>query len=315
MYKILLENATFRELNIPISPEKRMEMDRKIRKSEPVDPIITWNSYVLKGYEQHDLSRKYHRNIPIQIMYFARKTEAIAWLCREQMKRTDLTWTGRAWLISRLYDALLEISRQQIAKENFQYRQITPSPSTEKREKAAHENRLLLEELGQKYNCHRDTIRRYVQFGRRLDMLEEKIPGIRNRILTGGLNVMMAHMPALLKMPLEQLESMADNGDIRRLRPPAELYNIPQRNRKHRKKKSIQVKTGIKQMPEYDPDADLNGLRYTIGAWRKAINRTKNQADFGRATAAGKVRLKQELDKLMSETESLCKILEEQPDD
>ena len=63
-------------------------------------------------------------------------------------------------------------------------------------------------------------------------------------------------------------------------------------------------------MPEYDPDADINGLRYTVSAWRNAITRTALQADLRRATPEGKNSLKQELRKLIFESDTLCQILD-----
>ena len=63
-------------------------------------------------------------------------------------------------------------------------------------------------------------------------------------------------------------------------------------------------------MPEYDPDAELNGLRYTIPAWRKAILRTAIRTDFSRTTDNGKEGLKQALRGLVVEAECLSKMLE-----
>ena len=310
MYRLLLSDTVFRELNIPVSPEARMELDRKIRKNEPTNPIITWKGYILTGYEQDDLCLKYRRSPALKEMVFPRKSDAVAWLCREQLKRSDLNWTGRAWLISRLYEALREIAKRQTAKDNFRYRQLSPSTQTDEYARPPQENVSILKLLGEEYNLHKETVRRYVQFGRKLDRLEEKIPGMRVRILTGNLTVMMTHMSALLKMPAEQLEQMADDRHTRQLIPPREYYTPVPQNRKSSKKRNIKVETAIKKMPEYDPDADINGLRYTVSAWRNAITRTALQADLRRATPEGKNSLKQELRKLIFESDTLCQILD-----
>ena len=58
------------------------------------------------------------------------------------------------------------------------------------------------------------------------------------------------------------------------------------------RREKMTCEPGIKQMPKYDPDAELNGLRYTVSAWRNAIARTALQADLRRATPAGKNSLK-----------------------
>ena len=318
MYSLLLiSDDTFRALNIPISQEARKEMDRKIKKGESVPPIISWKGRILTGYEQDEICLKYHRSFAVtKEMYFPRKSDAIAWLCHEQLKRDDLNWAAKAWLISRLYEALRDISRRQAAKDEFQYRQLSPSAQTaSKLSGLSRENGSILKQLGTEFIYHKETIRRYVRFGRQLDKLEELVPGSRIKVLTGSQAIMMSHMPALLKMPVEQLERMINDKKTRRLLPSPEYYAPNQRIRKTRPKKDIKYEPGIKQMPKYDPDADLNGLRYTVGAWRKAITRTAVQADLSRATEAGKADLKQVLRKLIHEAQDLCKLLEEKQND
>ncbi len=310
MFRLLLSDNTFRALNIPISPEARKELERRILKNEPTNPILSWKGLILTGYEQDDLCLKYHRNPAIKEMAFQRRTDAIVWLCRQQLTRTDLNWAGKAWLISRLYDALREISRMQTARDDFQHRQFSPSSQSGLRTFVPKESVALLKALGAEFQYHKETIRRYVQFGRKLDRLEEKVPGVRVRILTGSLTVMMTHMSALLKMPKEQLEKMAEDRHVRQLIPPTEYYTPLPQNRKAKTKSTVKVEPAIKKMPEYDPDADINGLRYTVSAWRNAIARTMLQADLNHATAAGKNSLKQELRKLIFDSDNLCQVLD-----
>ena len=316
MFRMLLSDNTFRTLNIPITPEARKELDRKIQKNEPTGPVISWKGFILTGYELDDLCLKYHRSPAIKEMNFLRRTDAIAWLCREQLKRTDLNWAGKAWLISRLYEALQDISKRQTAKDTFQYRQFSPSFRTAALARPPQESASILRQLGTEYHLHKETIRRYVQFGRKLDKLEEKVPGIRVRILTGNLTVMMTHMTALLKMPAEQVEKIANDRRNSQLVPPREYYTpVPQNRNSSSKKSNVKVETAIKKMPVYDPDADINGLRYTVSAWRNALARTALQADLRHATPTGKNNLKQELRKLIFDTDNLCRILEVPMDD
>lgn len=315
MFRFLLADETFRALNIPISPASRKEMERKVRKGESVDPIVSWNGYILTGYEQDDLYLKYHRSVSTKEMYFPRKSDAIAWLCQQQLKRTDLIWTAKAWLISRLYEALREVAQRQIAKEEFQYRQLSPSLRAANNFGPPKENNTILKQLGAEYNYHKETIRRYVRFGRQLDELERMVPGIRYRILTGDLEVMIRHMPALMKMPAEHLKEMADDKNFKALLPPSDFLAKSEAKKDARHKTNIHVEPGIKQMPEFDPDAELNGLRYTIPAWKKAIIRTAMRTDFSRITDVGKASLKQALCELITEAECLGRMLEGKQND
>lgn len=313
---LLISDPMFRALNIPLSPENRKELDRKIRRGEPVDPVISWKGYILTGYEQDDIFLKYRKSSAAvtKEMYFPRRSDAVAWLCHQQLKRTDLIWAAKAWLISRLYEALRDIASRRAASTEFQYRQLSPSTSSLPPIKPIRESTAVLNQLGEEFHYHKETIRRYIRFGRQLDKLEEKVPGIRNRILTGDLIVQMVHMPALTRVPAERLAVMIHDRRTRHLIPPSE-YITRAPERKHRQKNDIKVEPGIKQMPKYDPDAELNGLRYTMGAWRKAIARTAEQANFMNATEAGKEDLKQAINRLILEAQSLYRMLEEKQDD
>ena len=315
MFRFLLADETFRTLNIPISPASRKEMERKIRKGESVEPIISWKGYIVTGYEQDDLYLKYHRSVHTKEMFFHRKSDAVAWLCQQQLKRTDLIWAAKAWLISRLYEALREVANRQVAREEFQYRQLSPSSHTNEYFGQPKENSAILKQLGSDYNYHKETIRRYVRFGRQLDELEVMIPGIRIRILTGELEVLIRYMPALLKMPVEDLKEMVDNKNCKTLIPPSEFFVKTEAKKNDHQKTSIHVEPGIKQMPEFDPDAELNGLRYTIPAWKKAILRTAIRTDFSRTTDFGKESLKQALCELITEAQCLGRILEGKQND
>ena len=312
MYKFLLTDDTFKALNIPLPPEEYKGLDRKIRKGEHVDPILTWKGFILSGYEQDHLGLKYHKSIPVNEVYFPRKNDAIIWLCRHQLDRADLCWNAKAWLISRLYEALRESDQVQKAKETFQYRKFSPATCATSYQAPPRESGIIMKQIGSEYNFHKETVKRYIDFGRNLDRLEENNPGIRNRILTGEFTVKMSHMSALINMPTEKLAELIRKSDDKRLIPPPEYdTEAPKRKRGRKKKDHIRIETGIKQMPEYDPDAALNGLVFTIGAWKKAISRTAEQTDLSRTTEAGKENLQQALNKLIQEAEHLCRMLEE----
>lgn len=68
--------------------------------------------------------------------------------------------------------------------------------------------------------------------------------------------------------------------------------------------------TGIKQMPAYDPDAELNGLTFTVGAWERTVSRPRKLGNFQAATRGGKDRLLRALAALTAEIRELNHELE-----
>ena len=77
------------------------------------------------------------------------------------------------------------------------------------------------------------------------------------------------------------------------------------------KEKSVEPKPVIKQMPKFDPDAELSSLSLTIPSWCSSIERVMNVTDFQRSSKEGKKRLKVQLSNLMTVIDKITKILEE----
>ena len=63
-------------------------------------------------------------------------------------------------------------------------------------------------------------------------------------------------------------------------------------------------------MPAYDPDAELNGMTFTVSSWGRTVSRVREKTDFQAATPEGKQRLQQALTGLMAEVNELNQILE-----
>lgn len=77
------------------------------------------------------------------------------------------------------------------------------------------------------------------------------------------------------------------------------------------KEKIAEPKPVIKQMPKFDPDAELSSLSLTIPSWCSSIERVMNVTDFQRSSKEGKKRLKIQLSNLMTVINKITKILEE----
>ncbi len=311
MYRLLLTDDSFRELNIPLNPADRRELETRIRKSEILDPIPTWRSYVLMGYDQYELCMKYHRAFRWTEQFFARKGDAVAWVCRQQLKRGDITWTAKAWLIYRLYETLKTEERKREAKEQFQYKRLSPSLRTEAPTDHTTESPAMLALVGSEYSLHRDTVRRYAVFGRNIDKLETMFPGARSRILTGDLDIKFRHMPGIMRMPQEELKRQIEDPKCHKLIPPETNERNENKTTERRRRRDIRLQPGIKQMPAYDPDAELNGLGFTIETWIKAVARTGRSADLRHATREGRQQLQNALRRLRLETDCLYRMLEE----
>lgn len=67
----------------------------------------------------------------------------------------------------------------------------------------------------------------------------------------------------------------------------------------------------IKDMPEYDPDAEIASLTLTIPSWISSMNRVRDVSDMSKVSIAAKAKLLNELEKLGNATLKMLEILKE----
>ena len=316
MYRsFLLMDYEFRALNIPLPPDKRRSLEEQIRKNRQPLPIPTWNSYVLSQYDAYELCDKYHMTFYTEDKYFPTRHHAVAWICRQQLLRSDLVKPARVWLLYRLYRAEKAIAKSKQSRDYFQYRQL--SPSMRDTGPMIDTNRYpgVVLQLSAEYRIHPDTLVRYHSFGKKLDQLENMFPGVRTRILTGKLDIQLNQIGAVMEMPQSQLREMIENPRCRKLTAPKDRLppNKPESTR--RKRTKIVLQTAIKQTPEYDPDAVLKGLSYTVATWRKTLTQTREKPLLQTATESGKQQICAMLQELTAETNKLIHHLEGETDE
>ena len=316
MYRILKEDPDFRLFNLPLSEQDHSELERKIASGICPVTLISWKGYLADGYECYDLCQKYHVSAKSEDWYFSRKENAISWLCKKQLKRSDLCSNAFAWLLYRLYENELNLMKIRKAKDSFQYRQLSPSQFSSgplPDDKGSLELRF---RIAKEFDVCAGTIYRYISFGSKLDQLEKIFPGARIRILTGDLDIARAHIDKILTMPRDQLFHLLADPTCKKLLPvsgKASSHLTP--GKKAPSVPAVILSPQIKQMPVYDPDSELNALVYTVGSWVKAVTRTNDKADFQAATERGRNQLRQSLSELMKAVNDLNQRLEAFPNE
>ena len=171
--------------------------------------------------------------------------------------------------------------------------------------------------LGTKLNLSNGTVSKYGVFSRAVDAIFSKAPSIGEEILSGKFHISHDNTVELSKLTKEEImvihEHVTVNNNERL------LYSTIQRNRlsdKQRAKQEAKKKRSkepvIKQMPAYDPDAEISSLTLTIPMWISSMNRTKSIAKFSEATTQGLWKLEQQLNALSDAIKELKKIIEEE---
>ena len=194
----------------PLTTEEFQQLENNILADGVViNPIIVWDGVIVDGHNRYRIVKK-HPEIQFSTCEktFADRYEAIAWICKNQLGRRNLTPGQRKYLIGKQYEA--EKARHGGDRKSSEVKsssQIGNLISTEKTcEKIASEN-----------GISKNTVLRAEAFSKAVDIADEIEPGIRDEILAGKIKPTEKDVHALARADPEERPAL-----IEEMRKPSE---------------------------------------------------------------------------------------------
>ncbi len=277
----------FKNLVVKPSRKELKKLEKSILTLGCKKPIIVWEGVIVDGHSRYEICQKYSIPFAKQDIDFDSIEEAEDWICARQLEKLYISdeyrwyYYGKRMLLGRILDK----ARLSLKKYDEEIARKTHYSYTASR-------------LGNEYNICARTITEYEHYARAIDSLKEYELELVNKVLTGEKKVTQASIIRISK------EDFDINNRLRKL---IDNEYTPQ------KFESEERKPSIKDMPVFDPDAELSSLIYTIPTWIQWINRTI-KSDLERCSDTAKDSLKKELHDLKYSIESLILIMEETND-
>ena len=167
----------------PLREEELKQLEENILADGVViNPLIVWNGVIVDGHNRYRILQK-HPEIQFTTYekQFSDRYAAIAWICKNQLGRRNLTPQQFKYLIGQQYDA------EKLA-ERFRGNQYTSversgcgqNVHNQKSERTA-------EKIARENNLNEKYVRRAEHFAKGVDAAEEAVPGIKQEILTGSI--------------------------------------------------------------------------------------------------------------------------------
>ena len=93
------------QINPPSSDEQQLEQNI-LEERRLLNPIITWNGYIVDGHTRYRILKK-HQFIQFEVIEkdFANRYEVLAWICKNQLGRRNLTPEQKKFLIGKQAEA------------------------------------------------------------------------------------------------------------------------------------------------------------------------------------------------------------------
>ena len=176
----------------PLQFEEEQQLEQNIiAEGRLLNPIITWNGYILDGHTRYRILKK-HGFIKFEVeeIQLANKYEALAWICKNQLGRRNLSPERKKFLLGKEYESTKLAVGGQPGNCN-------PVKRT-------------CERIASEHGVGEKTVRRAEKYSRGIDAAEEAVPGAQEAILTGRIKATDAQIAALPAIPKEERPAILD---------------------------------------------------------------------------------------------------------
>lgn len=277
MNRELIIDDEFKNLISPLQRKEFIQLEENLLTDGCINPIIVWNGIIVDGHNRYQICRKH--NIPFMIREIAldSRDEVIAWICKNQLGRRNISEETRKYLIGRQYE-----SEKKIVKNPYGNNQYVINETLSASDNHRHRTAM---RIAKENNIAPTTVQKYSAYSCAIDKIQTKAPTVAEKILNGSCKVSHENIVQMANMKDEELQKLneyiSQNGkpfvEYRRSRQLLQDAALPSES--------------VKDMPKYDPDASVAELYLTMPSWISSMNRTKKNTDFSQISAHARAEL------------------------
>lgn len=263
------------------------------------EPILIWNDYIIDGHYRYNLCHKWEIPFSVEKVNFASRDDAIVWICRQHLKRQYLTSTNQRYLLGKYFNAERSVISKEQEDININGKFLSA-------------RYLAANKIAEGYSFSHHAVYKYGTMADSIDIIFAKEPELANRILSEQVKGSYANIRAVSQLPKDKLRSL--NRYLSDSQQDHILYSHIEHGFKTRgsgnqrleagasQKQTKKIRAEIKEMPRYDPDAEIASLALTIPSWISSIERAQSQTNMQLISADARQRIKIQLCQLSTTT-------------
>ena len=304
----LKTDVYFNRLIYILPNEQYTNLELQTLHSGCIREIYTWNGTVISERDQFEICLK--NSIPMKIahIFATSREEVTAWICRNQMKRNDIPDNMRKYLIGRLYSVEYILGAHAASRNRINIK--TPKDIIVGEPRYEEKITDLRQRLGKEFHISLATVCKYELFAQAIDVIYEVNADFSEKILSNSLKISQETVVSISQLPPKQILNTTYKISENRF----SYFKEQPIKRKHSKKEvqpTSLCESSIKDMPVFDPDAEIISLSLTIPSWISSIRRVQTSSDFSQVSMNAKNRLREELYKINITIEDIMKAIEE----
>ena len=187
----------------PLTDNEYKQLEENILKEgKLISPLMVWNNTLVDGHNRYEIVQE-HPEISFSTMPlpFDSREEVLAWICKNQLGWRNLTPEQKKFLIGKQYSVE---HRKPGGNGNNQYTVTTEEPVQEELcqndtiPPTATENSVR-KQIAEQHNVSESYVARSEKFMRGVQIMDQMIPGMQEKILSGQFKVRDADMHRLAR--------------------------------------------------------------------------------------------------------------------
>ena len=264
----------------PLTDDEFKQLEENILKEgKLISPLIVWNNTLVDGHNRYTILQKhpeiYFSTMPLR---FANREEALAWICKNQLGRRNLTPEQKKFLIGKQYsmehrkpggngnNQHTAAAKKTAPEELCQIDTIPPTSAEAS----------IRKQIAERNNVSESYVARSEKFMRGVEIMEQMIPGMQEKILSGQFKVRDADMHRLAKADYIDRQKIVDEI----LYPERKVEPKPNTNGAAPEPGKAPYMPMLKIESVYDSDAYPKDVRYEYVALENITTRFRTEFDY-----------------------------------
>lgn len=305
----------FKALIPKLRKNEYLQLESNIMMDGCREAIITWNGIIVDGHNRYEICHRHNIPFHIKEMEFDCREAVISWICANQLGRRNISEETRKYLIGLQYhtEKIATSKRNERGVNQFT---ITDKPSGVVAELSQEDlSHRTAQRLADEHHLSHCTVQKYAQYSRALDEISQHEPKLAAKILSGHYKISHRNVVELSKLTPEEMRRINRRIDTDSTSTPFIQYKrtrtvINNGKRELEQSPESQGPT-IKDMPEFDPDAEITSLTLTIPSWTSSIERTQSKANLSIVSSGARRKLKTALRNLQDMVEEMLEAIKE----
>ena len=179
----------------PLTDDEFKQLEENILKEgKLISPLIVWNNTLVDGHNRYAILQKhpeiYFSTMPLR---FENREEAIAWICRNQLGRRNLSPEQKRYLLGKQYEA------EKKAAKIFRGNQYTlAKKSGGAHDDNHHSGKKTCDRIAEENGVSRASVLRASHYTRGIDIADNLSPGINQKVFSGEVKFTNEEMSKLV---------------------------------------------------------------------------------------------------------------------